>query len=59
VLPGDHAPDISGPAAGTYASWSVGVLYPAGSKVLYNGLPYLAKWNNQGMSLQMGLAGSA
>lgn len=50
VLPGDHAPDITLPATGTYPTWSVGVLYKAGVKVLYNGLPYQAKWNNQGTS---------
>jgi chitinase len=36
--------------AGTYPAWSVGTQYQAGDKVLYQGLPYQAKWINQGVS---------
>ena len=36
--------------AGTYPAWSVGIQYQAGDKVLYQGLPYAAKWSNQGVS---------
>jgi cellulose synthase/poly-beta-1,6-N-acetylglucosamine synthase-like glycosyltransferase/chitodextrinase len=51
VLPGDHAPVISVPAAASsYPQWALGTLYKAGSKVRYDGLPYVAKWNNQGTS---------
>ena len=52
VLPGDHAPVILRPAAGTYPAWSISTSYQAGNKVLYQGLPYESKWNNQGVSPQ-------
>jgi chitinase len=53
VLPGDHAPVmITPPKAGHYRSWSITAHYHAGSKVLYQGLPYAAKWINQGVSPQ-------
>jgi cellulose synthase/poly-beta-1,6-N-acetylglucosamine synthase-like glycosyltransferase/chitodextrinase len=52
VLPGDHAPVISAPPPGTYPAWSIKVNYRAGDKVLYQGLPYVAKWINQGVSPQ-------
>jgi cellulose synthase/poly-beta-1,6-N-acetylglucosamine synthase-like glycosyltransferase/chitodextrinase len=50
VLPGDHSPAIARPPAGTYPAWSVGTQYQAGQDVLYQGLPYQAKWVNQGVS---------
>jgi chitinase len=49
VLPGDHAPVIVKPA-GSHPNWSISARYQAGSEVLYEGLPYQAKWNNQGVS---------
>jgi cellulose synthase/poly-beta-1,6-N-acetylglucosamine synthase-like glycosyltransferase/chitodextrinase len=49
VLPGEHAPVIVKPA-GTHPNWSVSTRYQAGSEVLYQGLPYQAKWSNQGVS---------
>jgi chitinase len=52
VLPGDHAPVISRSAAGTYPAWSISAQYQGGDKVLYGGLPYEAKWDNQGVSPQ-------
>jgi chitinase len=52
VLPGDHAPVISRPPAGTYPAWSIRTRYRGGVKVLYHGLPYEAKWDNQGVSPQ-------
>jgi len=52
VLPGDHAPVISRPSAGTYPAWSVSARYRVGDKVLYQGLPYEARWDNQGVSPQ-------
>ena len=52
VLPGDHAPVISAPSAGAYPAWSMSTNYRAGEKVLYQGLPYVAKWDNEGVSPQ-------
>lgn len=49
VLPGDHAPVIVKPT-GIHPNWSISAHYQAGSEVLYEGLPYQAKWNNQGVS---------
>ena len=34
-------------AAGTYPAWDVGPLYTTGDKVLFNGLPYEARWPNK------------
>ena len=50
VLAGDHAPVLPRLPAGTYPAWSVTAPYKAGDKVLYPGLPYQAKWANQGVS---------
>ena len=50
VLPGDHAPVIPHPSAGTYPAWSITASYRAGDNVLFQGLPYQAKWANQGVS---------
>ena len=50
VLAGRHAPSIPTMAAGTYPAWSIATQYKAGDKVLYQGLPYQAKWINQGVS---------
>ncbi len=50
VLSGDHAPQIATLPAGTYPAWSVSTQYQSGSQVLYQGLPYQAKWSNQGVS---------
>jgi cellulose synthase/poly-beta-1,6-N-acetylglucosamine synthase-like glycosyltransferase/chitodextrinase len=50
VLPGDRAATIATLPAGTYPAWSVNTQYQAGDKVLYQGLPYEAKWINQGVS---------
>ena len=52
VLPGDHAPVIPRPSAGTYPAWSISDNYKAGDKVLFQGLPYESKWDNQGVSPQ-------
>ena len=53
VLPGDHAPVmIIKPKAEHYKAWSITAEYHAGSRVLYQGLPYQAKWGNQGVSPQ-------
>jgi cellulose synthase/poly-beta-1,6-N-acetylglucosamine synthase-like glycosyltransferase/chitodextrinase len=50
VLPGDHAPVIAKLSRGTYPAWSISAEYKAGQTVLYQGLPYEAKWPNQGIS---------
>ena len=50
VVPGDHGPIIPKLPAGTYPAWSLGTQYQVGEKVLFNGLPYQAKWSNQGVS---------
>src|SRR6202012_5393410 len=50
VVPGAAAAAIPTLAAGTYPAWSVVALYQSGDKVLYQGLPYQAKWSNQGVS---------
>jgi cellulose synthase/poly-beta-1,6-N-acetylglucosamine synthase-like glycosyltransferase/chitodextrinase len=36
--------------AGTYPGWSIDTQYAVGDRVLYQGLPYQAKWINQGTS---------
>jgi chitinase len=50
VLSGDEAPQLPTLPAGTYPAWSVGTQYQSGDQVLYQGLPYQAKWSNQGVS---------
>ena len=50
VLPGDHQSDIFTLPAGSYPAWSQTKGYKTGAKVLYQGLPYEAKWANQGVS---------
>ena len=50
VVAGDHPSQVSTLPAGTYPAWSVGAQYKAGDKILYEGLPYQAKWANQGVS---------
>jgi chitinase len=50
VTPGDHGADIATLPAGTYPAWSLNTQYEAGDKVLYQGLPYQAKWANEGVS---------
>jgi cellulose synthase/poly-beta-1,6-N-acetylglucosamine synthase-like glycosyltransferase/chitodextrinase len=49
VVPG-HGLSIAKLPAGTYPAWSLGIQYQAGQKVLFNGLPYQAKWSDQGVS---------
>jgi chitinase len=50
VLPGDHRSAVSTLPPGSYPAWSQGKAYHTGDKVLYEGLPYQAKWANQGVS---------
>jgi chitinase len=50
VLPGDHAPTTTTLPAGTDPAWSPDNGYQTGQKVLYQGLPYQAKWYNKATS---------
>ena len=50
VLPGDHAQAARKLPKGTYPAWSRDTSYQPGIRVLFNGLPYEAKWDNQGVS---------
>lgn len=50
VIPGDRAPVIHRPGPGTYPTWSTSRRYVAGGRVIYHGLPYEAKWTNQGIA---------
>jgi len=50
VLPGDHGPVLPTLPPGAHPAWSKTRAYTAGTKVLYQGLPYQAKWANQGVS---------
>jgi chitinase len=44
VLPGDKSPTSTTIPTGTYAQWSPTTTYPAGTVVLFAGLPYAARW---------------
>jgi len=50
VVATDHAPKLPKLPTGTYPEWSRTVLYHQGQRVLYEGLPYQAKWTNEGVS---------
>jgi chitinase len=50
VLPGDRPVPPSPLPDGTYPRWSARELYPLGARVLFNRLPYQAKWANRGAS---------
>lgn len=50
VLSSDRAPVIASLPPGTYPNWSAKVLYVAGGRVLFQGLPYRAKWSSQGVA---------
>jgi chitodextrinase len=50
VVPGDHASAVATLPAGTYPAWSQNTQYQSGTKVLFQGRPYQAKWVNQGVS---------
>jgi len=50
VLPGDHAQALPKLPAGTYPAWSRMTSYKAGTEVLFRRLPYVSKWDNQGVS---------
>jgi EAL domain-containing protein (putative c-di-GMP-specific phosphodiesterase class I)/cellulose synthase/poly-beta-1,6-N-acetylglucosamine synthase-like glycosyltransferase/chitodextrinase len=50
VLPSDRAPKLATLAPGTYPAWAATATYTPGDEVLYDGLPYTAKWQNEGSS---------
>jgi chitinase len=50
VLSTSHAPTTTTLAPGTDPSWSPSTAYKAGVRVLFDGLPYQAKWYNTGES---------
>jgi cellulose synthase/poly-beta-1,6-N-acetylglucosamine synthase-like glycosyltransferase/chitodextrinase len=49
VVPGEGMTIATLPA-GTYPAWSIDTQYAVGDRILYQGLPYQAKWINQGTS---------
>jgi len=50
VLPGEKPVTQSTLPAGTYPTWSGTTAYSTNQRVLFNGVPYQAKWWNQGQS---------
>lgn len=50
VLPGETPIPQPTLPEGTYPDWSGTAIYNAGERVLFNGIPYQAKWWNQGDS---------
>jgi chitinase len=50
VVPGEGQSAIFTLPSGSYPAWAQGKAYHTGDKVLYQGLPYQAKWANQGVS---------
>jgi chitinase len=47
VLPGEHPVRRASLPAGTYPTWSAKKVYAKGTKVMFNGLGYSAKWWTQ------------
>ncbi|MES2876142.1 MAG: chitinase [Patescibacteria group bacterium] len=50
VLPGEKPIEQAKLPDGTYPEWSGVTAYEAGTRVLFNGIPYQAKWWNEGDS---------
>jgi len=50
VLPGEKPIPQPTLPAGTYPNWSGTAIYNTGDRVLFNGVPYQAKWWNTGQS---------
>jgi chitinase len=50
VVPGEGQSAVFTLPPGSYPAWAQGTAYHTGDKVLYAGLPYQAKWANQGVS---------
>jgi chitinase len=47
VLPGEHPAPLPTLSEGTYPDWNAANIYVAGQRVLFNGVPYQAKWWTQ------------
>jgi chitinase len=58
VLSTDRAPKVAR-HGGHFPAWSRGTQYPAGAKVMYNGLPYQARWTNEGIAPAYGTGTTA
>jgi len=52
VPSGDQVSPLHALPVGTYPAWSATTVYVAGNRVLFDGLPYEAKWWNEGSSPQ-------
>lgn len=50
VLPGEKPIPQPTLPPGTYSDWSGTAIYDTGDRVLFNGVPYQAKWWNTGQS---------
>ncbi len=50
VLPGEKPIQQATLPAGTYPDWAGSASYDKGSRVIFEGIPYQAKWWNQGQS---------
>jgi chitinase len=50
VMPGEKPIPRATLPEGTYPNWSGADTYDTGQRVLFNGVPYKAKWWNQGQS---------
>ena len=50
VLPGEQPIEQPTLPAGTYPRWSGETIYEAGDRVLFDGIPFQAKWWNEGES---------
>lgn len=50
VLPGERPIEQPTLPVGTYPGWSGQVVYEAGDRVLFDGIPFQAKWWNEGES---------
>ncbi|XVQ84440.1 glycosyltransferase family 2 protein [Microbispora siamensis] len=49
VLPGSRGPVIVRLTRVKYPAWDLATLYQPGTRILYRGLPYQARWVNQGV----------
>ena len=47
VLPGEHPAPLPTLSEGTYPDWNAASIYVAGQRVLFDGVPYQAKWWTQ------------
>lgn len=59
VLPGDTPAPLPTVPAGTYDAWDAATVYVAGDRVQVDGVPYQAKWWNQGQQPGEALPGGS